>query len=202
MGEKSRYMMDFEFIESEMIGIGIEYEKYAKGMSEYITNPEGIDRTVLGCSRRLHWLEKILDALEIIYNDVNSISKRIMIMLYKEGNSFNYISKRLKITNKRLVRQHTLIVDEVMEELGMISDKTKYEKTERYIPTKIKAKVFERDNGECTVCGSEEKLHYHHIFKFSDGGTHAVHNLKLLCVSCHAEEHKGESAYHMLKSNV
>jgi 5-methylcytosine-specific restriction endonuclease McrA len=198
MGEKAAFMTDFEFIENELIGIGTEYEKYAIGMSEYMKNPHGIDRTIYGCSRRIVWLGKVLDALETIYNEVNPITKRIIQLVYKEGRDFNYVSDLLRITTKRISRQHVLIVEEVMEELGMAVDKTKCKRSERYIPTKIKTEVFERDNGECTLCGSDEKLHYHHITRFSDGGAHTVDNLKLLCVACHAEEHKDERSYHML----
>ena len=73
---------------------------------------------------------------------------------------------------------------------------------ERAIPRVIKEDVYKRDKGACTKCGSKKNLHYHHIKKFSDGGLHSVDNIKLLCASCHAEEHKGESEYYLLKSIV
>lgn len=70
---------------------------------------------------------------------------------------------------------------------------------DRTIPSVVKVAVFGRDKGKCKHCDSKEKLHYHHIERFSDGGQNTVSNLMLLCASCHAEEHKGEKAYHMLK---
>lgn len=70
---------------------------------------------------------------------------------------------------------------------------------DRTIPTFIKVKVFGRDKGKCVRCSSENKLHYHHIKHFAEGGRHTEDNLMLLCASCHADEHEGERAYHMLK---
>lgn len=70
---------------------------------------------------------------------------------------------------------------------------------DRTIPKFIKVKVFGRDKGKCVRCGAENKLHYHHIKHFAEGGRHTEDNLMLLCASCHADEHEGERAYHMLK---
>lgn len=70
---------------------------------------------------------------------------------------------------------------------------------DRAIPSMVKVEVFGRDQGKCTECNSENELHFHHIKRFADGGQHTVKNLKLLCRPCHAEEHKGEKGYHLLK---
>lgn len=69
----------------------------------------------------------------------------------------------------------------------------------REIPALIKVRVWARDEGKCSNCGNENNLHYHHKKRFSDGGRHTLDNLTLLCVNCHAEEHKGEQSYWMLK---
>jgi hypothetical protein len=221
MGKKSKHMTTFEFIEAEMFGIGLEYERYAQRFINYKTNPDFRDLemdagnhdidtriidssyTALSLSRRLTWLERIIDPLEEIYDDVNNTTQSIIGLLYKQGKSIEHTSEELDISSKRLIRQHTLIVDEVIEALGMsVGSKTKHKNSMRYIPTNVKTKVFERDEGKCTVCGSEEKIHYHHIQKFSDGGTHSIHNLILLCASCHANEHKGEREYNILKASI
>lgn len=69
----------------------------------------------------------------------------------------------------------------------------------RTISSKLKREVYEKCNHRCVKCGSEEKLHIHHIKEFSKGGLNEIDNLILLCASCHAEEHKDNQAYHMLK---
>jgi hypothetical protein len=73
------------------------------------------------------------------------------------------------------------------------------EEEDREIPTFIKQQVWKRDGGKCAQCQRDRHLHYHHIKKFADGGMHTVDNLKLLCVVCHAEEHKDDRSYYLLK---
>lgn len=70
---------------------------------------------------------------------------------------------------------------------------------DRTIPKRVRIAVWSRDKGRCTKCGVEENLHYHHIQHFADGGQNSIDNLTLLCASCHAEEHKEDKSYFMLK---
>jgi len=52
----------------------------------------------------------------------------------------------------------------------------------RIIPGEIQREVYERDNGKCTKCGSQENLHFDHILPFSKGGSSKVSsNIQLLC---------------------
>ena len=52
----------------------------------------------------------------------------------------------------------------------------------RMIPGEIQREVYERDNGKCCFCGSEENLHFDHIIPFSKGGSSKVtSNIQLLC---------------------
>ena len=69
----------------------------------------------------------------------------------------------------------------------------------RTIPAKLKKEVYEKCKGRCVKCGSKKKLHIHHIKEFAKGGLNELNNLILLCAACHAEEHKDNRAYHMLK---
>ncbi len=72
----------------------------------------------------------------------------------------------------------------------------------RTIAPSIKKEVKKKCNNKCVRCGEKKKLHFHHIERFSEGGQSTVENLILLCAACHAEEHKGEQAYHMLKKQA
>lgn len=69
----------------------------------------------------------------------------------------------------------------------------------RSIGSRLKKQVYEKCKSKCVKCGSVENLHIHHIVEFSKGGRTELENLELLCASCHAEEHKDNQAYHMLK---
>ena len=52
----------------------------------------------------------------------------------------------------------------------------------RIIPGEIQREVYERYNGKCTKCGSQENLHFDHILPFSKGGSSKVSsNIQLLC---------------------
>jgi hypothetical protein len=63
--------------------------------------------------------------------------------------------------------------------------------TSRYIPKKISKQVQEKHFFECAWCGTK-LTERHHIKEFSEGGTHSIENLILLCPNCHTEVHKKE----------
>lgn len=94
----------------------------------------------------------------------------------------------LKVTNRHIKQLRS-----VMQ--GKLTKVTE----NREIPQLVKVAVWSRDKGACRSCGAKDKLHYHHIKRFSEGGQNTKENLMLLCASCHAEEHKGEKGYHLLK---
>ena len=54
----------------------------------------------------------------------------------------------------------------------------------RYVATSLKRKVWARDGGRCTSCGSRHALEIDHRMPFAAGGTTTVENLRLLCRSC------------------
>jgi hypothetical protein len=54
----------------------------------------------------------------------------------------------------------------------------------RIIPEHILEAVFERDGGQCVLCGATEELQFDHILHHSKGGADTVENLRLLCRTC------------------
>lgn len=59
---------------------------------------------------------------------------------------------------------------------------------------KWKQEVLTRDNYKCKKCGSDKKLHAHHIKSFSDNKElrYELSNGITLCDKCHKEVHKNE----------
>lgn len=52
----------------------------------------------------------------------------------------------------------------------------------RIIPSHVKREVWERDGGQCVMCGAKDELHFDHDVPFSNGGTSLVaENIQLLC---------------------
>lgn len=52
------------------------------------------------------------------------------------------------------------------------------------IPSDVKMAVWQRDQGRCVKCGSQEKLEYDHIIPISKGGSNTERNIQLLCEHC------------------
>jgi hypothetical protein len=59
----------------------------------------------------------------------------------------------------------------------------------RHVPAAILRKLWERAHNRCEECGNVHALEAHHIVPVSEGGTHELENLRLLCSRCHAALH-------------
>lgn len=139
----------------------------------------------------------------------------IAMRYYRRINRSN-MAKKLNLTKKkiaelerasevtketeRMYKNELSVTDRHIKQLRKIMNGQLKRVTEsRSIPKLVKLNVFTRDGGRCKKCKESKKLHYHHIKKYSDGGENTSDNLILLCASCHAEEHKEDKSYHMLK---
>jgi hypothetical protein len=60
------------------------------------------------------------------------------------------------------------------------------------IPDDVKAFVWQRDNGRCVKCGSNERLEFDHIIPIAMGGSNTARNIQLLC-----ETHNREKGGHL-----
>jgi hypothetical protein len=52
------------------------------------------------------------------------------------------------------------------------------------IPRDVQNVVWQRDQGKCVRCGSNEKLEYDHIIPVCKRGSNTARNIQLLCESC------------------
>lgn len=81
-----------------------------------------------------------------------------------------------------------------------LSGETDRVEVDRSIPPVIRDEVYKKYESKCGDCNSTDNLHIHHKLKYSDGGKHELNNLELLCSECHAERHKNDREYRLLKS--
>jgi hypothetical protein len=54
----------------------------------------------------------------------------------------------------------------------------------RFIPSEVRARVWERDGGRCARCGSVSDLEFDHIIPVAKGGNSTENNIELLCLPC------------------
>jgi len=56
------------------------------------------------------------------------------------------------------------------------------------IPDDVRAFVWERDEGRCVSCGSEESLQFDHVIPVAKGGGSGAANIQLLCADCNGQK--------------
>jgi hypothetical protein len=52
------------------------------------------------------------------------------------------------------------------------------------IPRSVRMFVWQRDEGKCVECGSQDNLEYDHLIPVVKGGSSTERNLRLLCEAC------------------
>ena len=70
----------------------------------------------------------------------------------------------------------------------LIVEETNTTESTRRISQQVMDKVWNRDNGRCVSCGSNQKLEFDHIIPFSKGGSNTYRNIQLLCESCNRQK--------------
>lgn len=58
----------------------------------------------------------------------------------------------------------------------------------RYVSTKTREIVWERDDGACVSCGATFDLHFDHIIPLALGGSSGPENIQSLCVRCNCSK--------------
>jgi 5-methylcytosine-specific restriction endonuclease McrA len=98
-------------------------------------------------------------------------------------------SLRDKDTEAILVKHYVLRqqrhYERVRREVGALEHLERLEGTSREpIPDSVRLFVWQRDRGQCTKCGSQERLEFDHIIPVSEGGSSTERNVQLLCETC------------------
>jgi hypothetical protein len=92
------------------------------------------------------------------------------------------------IDNERKKRLHKEALNELIATGEMFNYFTNKEGKRESIPQDVMDKVWNRDNGKCAKCGSQENLEFDHIIPFSKGGATTYRNTQLLCKKCNVEK--------------
>lgn len=73
--------------------------------------------------------------------------------------------------------------------ISMLEEKyTTKKKPNRYIPKRIRDKVFKKYKHACCHCDSAENLEIDHIKPISKGGKNNYENLQILCKTCNLKK--------------
>lgn len=110
----------------------------------------------------------------------------------------NYKINKLNDIEKEKIKQEYLekerkrkLREEAKKEMiseGIIKENVLIKQDERRISQIVKDQVWNRDNGKCVECGSNEKLEFDHVIPFSKGGSNTYRNIQLLCEKCNREK--------------
>ena len=71
---------------------------------------------------------------------------------------------------------------------NLLNDVEEVKTRSRKISQSVKDKVWNRDNGRCVLCGSNENIEFDHIVPFSKGGSNTYRNIQILCESCNRKK--------------
>lgn len=134
-----------------------------------------IDMKLYACKR----LSKIMFGLKDIIDD-NLVKECLEVMKMKNT----------KYGQKEAARAMLNLKFGEIETNNMIEKFAIVNKRSDSLVTRWRKEVIKRDK-KCQYCGSEEKLHAHHISKWSDDPINRINvdNGITLCEECHAEQH-------------
>lgn len=79
-------------------------------------------------------------------------------------------------------------IDELIAEGRVFNTATLKSGRRISIPQDIASAVWNRDGGQCCVCGAKADLEFDHIIPISKGGATTFRNLQILCRSCNLKK--------------
>lgn len=134
------------------------------------------------------------DGEDVSFLDILVPYTKLVNLTMKEGNSplGVYLKNHLiwdfgSLRNRTpIIRGITFFTNSNYE--PFVVEETNSSETTRRISQQVMDKVWNRDNGRCVSCGSNQKLEFDHIIPFSKGGSNTYRNIQLLCESCNRQK--------------
>lgn len=93
--------------------------------------------------------------------------------------------EELLLRVKHLVLRHENLLSRIRRDVEAFENLDRLPAAKREaIPESVRLFVWQRDEGRCVKCGSQEKLEFDHVIPVADGGSSTDRNVQLLCEAC------------------
>ena len=93
--------------------------------------------------------------------------------------------EELLLRVKHLVLRHEKVLSRIRRDVEAFENMNRLPAARRNaIPESVRMFVWQRDEGRCVKCGSQEKLEFDHVIPVAEGGSSTDRNVKLLCEAC------------------
>jgi len=168
-------------------GKTLTYEGHNVPKSEEFPEPEFVDQPLTTPKGKLTQNGQFYAAAQA-YNNGEQQPERVRVYekirpgIWVYSGLFVLVDAWTESSGPRSVRRFRL---ELVNDLNGQSEtdaKKTGESPGRMIPSAVKLKVWERDNGCCVQCGAKDDLHFDHIIPYSKGGSSLTEeNVQLLC---------------------
>lgn len=115
--------------------------------------------------------------------DIVRVYEKIRTGIWADNGYFHLVDVWQENDDHRSVFKFKLVAIE-QDDTDLEAEASKVDETHRrrLIPSTVKQKVWQRDQGKCVECGATDELHFDHVVPFSKGGTSLTpQNVQLLC---------------------
>jgi hypothetical protein len=136
-----------------------------------------------GSSLTLNELVKYLAELGTAHLNAKKFGKRRSKKLENDTEELTSTPTATESSTTARTPADAMISPKTAEGLPVISV-DRQNKNPRYISKALRFKLWTRDNGRCTNCGSQTNLQVDHIKPVALGGDSNFENLRLLCFNC------------------
>lgn len=165
-------------------GITIEYEGHDEPKTSFNVNPKELDQPKITKNGTLTQNGHFANAIERYKGGMSSpelvkVYEKILPGVWSLKGYFDLLDYQVRCDGKRNIFMFIL---KLSKNLNVAENSVIDIKHTRLIPSEIKKLVWQRDKGECVICGTSKNLHFDHDLPFSKGGTSlTVQNIRLLC---------------------
>ena len=121
--------------------------------------------------------------LDNYFDSEDSEHKTTIKTAFEENPDKDEVTVQIPALIFGIQKQVTVFKNGISENLIKEAD-NRTKKRSRKISQKVKDEVWNRDNGKCVECGSNEDLEFDHIIPHSKGGANTYRNIQLLCEPC------------------